>query len=179
MLNFNFIFHFNLPKFINIQFKNFKHACIFWVSGPKGTLVKKFNNFHVLSIRKKKLIILSCSQNITEFYNQIFNSVFGVSKGYQVFLKIIGVGYKFLLIHEFLLQLKIGLSHTKTVVLTKSCNYKLYKKQSLLEISGISNNMLALHAAIRSVRKPDIYKGKGILFYNEVIKLKAGKKDIY
>ena len=102
-----------------------------------------------------------------------------VSRITKKLLQINGVGYKFLL-NNYNLIISIGLSHQYILKLNKKFNYSLFKKFSILKISGFDYfELMSLYHKIRLIKKPDIYKAKGISFYKEIIKLKQGKKDIY
>ena len=94
-------------------------------------------------------------------------------------LMFVGVGYKVFPIELFknqLLQIKLGYSHQ--VYFKVSNNLKVYcHKATTIFISSNSNQNVSQTAAlIRSYKKPEPYKGKGILYNNEKIVLKEGKK---
>ncbi|MBU0474851.1 MAG: 50S ribosomal protein L6 [Bacteroidetes bacterium] len=104
----------------------------------------------------------------------IQNMVTGVSEGYGKTLDIVGVGYKAEL-KENSLFLNIGYSHPIYFMPPKEISLEV-PVPTQIKISGIDKELVGLVAAkIRSIRKPEPYKGKGIKYSNEVIVKKAGK----
>ncbi|MGV3606964.1 MAG: 50S ribosomal protein L6 [Planctomycetaceae bacterium] len=104
----------------------------------------------------------------------IANMIAGVKNGYEKRLEIVGVGY-LATIKGNVLQLRVGLAnelHRKIPTgLTVTC-----PDQTHVVINGCDKQQVGQFAAeIRSLRKPEPYKGKGIRYQGEVIKLKAGK----
>ena len=175
----HFIFYIKIPKFINIQYKNLNYSSILWISGPLGTLIYKFNNFLIFKKTSNKLFIQISNNNFTYVYNKLLIFFSNISKQSYKILQINGVGYKFLL-NIYSLKISIGLSHQYSLDLDKNFSYYLYKKSSVLKICGLNYlKLMSLYHKIKLVKKPDVYKGKGISFYKEILKLKQGKKDIY
>jgi large subunit ribosomal protein L6 len=110
----------------------------------------------------------------------ISNMVVGVTDGHTKTLEIQGVGYRVTQQGEGLL-LNMGYSHPVNIPATPGIKFALEQdektKQQLIKVSGIDKAAVGQIAAdIRKVRKPDPYKGKGIRYRGEVIKLKAGKR---
>ncbi len=106
----------------------------------------------------------------------IANMVEGVSKGFTKQLEIIGVGYRAVTSGNKI-TLSLGFSHPieliapKTITITQD-----EKNKSLLTISGVSKEEVGETAAkIRSYKKPEPYKGKGIRYIGEHVQRKAGK----
>ncbi|MFH0905642.1 MAG: 50S ribosomal protein L6 [bacterium] len=101
------------------------------------------------------------------------NSVVGVAAGFTKTLEITGVGYRAELKGDKLV-LHIGLSHPVEVGVTEGVTVKQDKNQ--LIFSGIDKQKVGhLAALVRSRKKPEPYKGKGIKYIDEVVKRKAGK----
>jgi len=112
-------------------------------------------------------------------FSLIKQGIFEVSKKVFKKLKLTGIGYKIDIINKKLFKLirfKLGLSH-----------FVYYKIPNIIEIKCYNNNKLiilgydyilvsTIASKIRSFKIPEVYKGKGILYENEVIKLKEGKK---
>ena len=136
----------------------------------KVTRIPLFSNLS--KIKKLKEIQGTTLALIKQIIQEIFVSA------YQK-LQFIGVGYKAfpLVINEKkLLNLKLGYSHQIFFKIPKNINIFCLKSTKLF-ISGISNqNVNQITALIRSYKKPEPYKGKGILYENEKIFLKEGKK---
>lgn len=110
----------------------------------------------------------------------INNCVEGVTKGHSKTLEIQGVGYR-VQMHGRDLLLNMGYSHPVTVKAREGINFELNIDERAriqrIVVSGIDKAMVGQVAAdIRKVRKPDPYKGKGIRYLGEYVKLKAGKR---
>jgi large subunit ribosomal protein L6 len=104
----------------------------------------------------------------------IANMVEGVSKGYEKKLEIVGVGY-LAAIQKNVLQLRVGFANELQVPipagLTVTC-----PDQTHVSIKGIDKQLVGQFAAeVRSMRKPEPYKGKGIRYEAEQVRRKAGK----
>jgi large subunit ribosomal protein L6 len=104
----------------------------------------------------------------------VANMVEGVSKGYEKKLEIVGVGYLAAL-QKNVLQLRVGFANELQVPippgLTVTC-----PDQTHVSIKGIDKQLVGQFAAeVRSLRKPEPYKGKGIRYENEQVRRKAGK----
>jgi large subunit ribosomal protein L6 len=102
------------------------------------------------------------------------NMVEGVSKGYEKKLEIVGVGY-LAAIQKNVLQLRVGFANELQVPipagLTVTC-----PDQTHISIKGIDKQLVGQFAAeVRSLRKPEPYKGKGIRYEGEQVRRKAGK----
>ncbi len=103
------------------------------------------------------------------------NAVEGASKGWVKQLDIVGVGYKAELKGEEI-QFALGYSHPIVFSIPKGIKVDLDAKAGRLTISGADRQLVGQVAAeMRSLRKPDPYKGKGIRYTNEVLRRKAGK----
>ncbi|NDC52781.1 MAG: 50S ribosomal protein L6 [Planctomycetia bacterium] len=102
------------------------------------------------------------------------NMVEGVTKGFEKKLEIVGVGY-IAAIQKNVLQLRVGFANELQVPipagLTVTC-----PDQTHVHIKGIDKQLVGQFAAeVRSLRKPEPYKGKGIRYENEQVRRKAGK----
>jgi len=108
----------------------------------------------------------------------INNMVEGVASGYKKTLEIIGVGYR-AAFNNGVLELNLGFSHPIYFVPPEGIDIEVdtkTKKNPLLIISGVNKEMVGQVAAkIRSMRKPEPYKGKGIRYVDEYVRRKAGK----
>ncbi len=102
------------------------------------------------------------------------NMIVGVTRGYEKKLEINGVGYE-AAIEGSTLVLKLGFNRPVRYTVPKTVTVEVPTATSLL-IKGIDNQQVgSVAAAIRKLRKPEPYKGKGIKYAEEVIKRKAGK----
>jgi large subunit ribosomal protein L6 len=106
------------------------------------------------------------------------NMVKGVSEGYTIVQELVGVGYK-ATAKEQLLELALGYSHNLVIELPKEISVETTAergKNNTIILKSIDKQLIGQVAAkIRSLRKPEPYKGKGIRFFGEEIKKKAGK----
>ena len=108
----------------------------------------------------------------------IHNMVVGVSEGYTKQMELIGVGYRATATGQ-VLELSLGYSHAIYIKLPKEVKVEAKmerNKAPLITISSYDKQLLGqVCAKIRSLRKPEPYKGKGIKFVGEVIRRKSGK----
>lgn len=108
----------------------------------------------------------------------INNMVIGVSTGFKITQELVGVGYK-ASNNGQLLELTLGYSHNFIFELPKEIKVETITergKNPTIILSSIDKQLIGQVAAkIRSLRKPEPYKGKGIKFANEVLRRKAGK----
>jgi large subunit ribosomal protein L6 len=103
----------------------------------------------------------------------IFNMVAGVSKGFERILDIVGVGYRAELAGRTA-TFHLGYSHPVQFDLPQGVDAKIEKTR--ITLNGIDKELIGRTAAkIRSFRKPEPYKGKGIKYAEETIRRKAGK----
>jgi len=102
------------------------------------------------------------------------NMVIGVSEGYKKSLEIQGVGYKAEMKGKNLV-LSVGYAHTVTVAIPSDVTVQL-EGTNKIHVTGSDKQAVGEFAAqVRKVRKPEPYKGKGIRFEGEVVKIKPGK----
>jgi large subunit ribosomal protein L6 len=102
------------------------------------------------------------------------NAVQGVSTGFSKQLDIVGVGYRAELKGTFM-QLALGYSHPVIYNIPEGIKIEI-DKSNRITVSGADRQQVGQVAAeIRSLRRPDPYKGKGIKYTKEVLRLKAGK----
>ena len=108
----------------------------------------------------------------------LFNMIFGVSEGYMVEQELVGVGYRAKAQGQTL-ELSLGYSHPIIFQLPQEVKLTATTekgKNPLIKLESFDKQLIGQVAAkIRSFRKPEPYKGKGILFKGEVIRRKAGK----
>lgn len=101
------------------------------------------------------------------------NMVKGVAHGFEKKLEMVGVGYK-AAVQGKKIVLEVGFSHPVELSLPEEIAATVEK--NVITISGISKEKVGqFAAAIRAIRKPEPYKGKGIKYVGEVIRRKAGK----
>ncbi|MDO8638111.1 MAG: 50S ribosomal protein L6 [Candidatus Daviesbacteria bacterium] len=104
----------------------------------------------------------------------IANMVIGVEKGWQKKLELVGVGFRASGGGEKLI-LNVGYSHPIEVIAPEGIKFNV-EENTKITVSGIDKSLVGqVSAKVRSVRKPEPYKGKGIRYSGEYIKKKAGK----
>ena len=105
----------------------------------------------------------------------INNMVIGVESGFTKTLEVNGVGYRAASEGD-ILQLQLGYSHDIKVAIPKEITVKCSKPTEII-ISGANKQKVGQFAAeIRSLRKPEPYKGKGVRYIDEYVRQKEGKK---
>lgn len=151
-----------------------------FVEGPKGKLNLVLPSSISAELKDKELILGRSSEeaNITALHGMaramVNNMVTGVSTGFTRILEIVGVGYKAEAKGKEIL-LALGYSHPVEFPLPEGIEAKV-EKQTRITISGCDKQLVGEVAAkIRKLRAPEPYKGKGIRYAGETIKLKVGK----
>jgi len=152
------------------------------VKGPKGELKRTIDPAITVKNEGGQLIIERPTNNkrhrsLHGLYRSLINNmVKGVSTGFTIEQELIGVGYR---AEGQLLDLSLGYSHNIIIELPKEIKVETVTekgKAPKIVMSSADNQLLGQVAAkIRSFRKPEPYKGKGIKFVNEVLRRKAGK----
>jgi large subunit ribosomal protein L6 len=106
----------------------------------------------------------------------VFNCVEGVTKGWTKELDIVGIGYRVELKGAKMVVFTLGYSHPIEFPLPTGITAAIDAKQTRLTISGIDRQKVGQVAAdMRSLRKPDPYKNKGVRYVGEKLKKKVGK----
>lgn len=133
---------------------------------PKGIEVKKEEG--VLRVESKTSVLWGT------WRSHIANMVEGVTKGFEKVLELQGIGYKVSL-QGSALTFQIGFSHPVNVTIPEGLSCEV--KENKISVKGVNKEAVGQFAAsLRSIRPPDSYKGKGIRYENEAVKLKPGKK---
>ncbi len=153
-----------------------------FVKGPKGELSQKIRPEMKVEIQEKEVSVIPVAKELTKTDKSFWgltrtlidNMVKGVTKGYEKKLIIEGLGYKAATEGETLV-LNVGYSHQ--VKVKNPENIKFGVEKNIISIIGIDKNLVGQTAAkIRKIKPPEPYKGKGIRYIDETIKIKAGKK---
>ncbi len=149
------------------------------VSGSKGQLEFNLSPKIDLNIEGSKVILTKNTDDsqAAELYGLsrmlIFNMIKGVSEGFKKELEINGIGYR-AAVSGGNLNLTLGYSHPIEYKAPKGIQIAVEK--NIIIISGVDKQLVGQVAAdIRSFRKPEPYKGKGIKYVTERIRRKAGK----
>lgn len=156
------------------------------VKGPKGELTQAISTLLTVS-QEDNTVNVSRPDNDRIARSQhglartlIANMVDGVTKGHSKVLEVVGVGYRAQLEGKNLL-LNMGYSHPVRIAAPEGIEFVVKADEKTraqqITISGIDKALVGqISADIRKVRKPEPYKGKGIRYQGETIKLKAGKR---
>jgi large subunit ribosomal protein L6 len=150
------------------------------VEGPKGkvsaliapgiTLETKDGILHVNRENDSQAAMHGLTRSL------VSNAVLGVTKGWKKELDIVGIGYRAELKGKGTVVFTLGYSHPIEVPLPSGIEVAIDPKQLHLTITGIDRQKVGQVAAdMRSLRKPDPYKNKGVRYSDEKLKKKAGK----
>ena len=151
------------------------------VKGPKGQLEMEHPIMVSVSV-KDGMAVVERDNDRNEararhglVRSLLANMVTGVSEGYTRKLEIQGVGYR-AAVQGSKVVFSLGYSHPVEFDLPEGVAVEVDKKQTLITLTGIDKHKLGQVAAnMRKLRPPDAYKGKGVRYEGERIKLKAGK----
>lgn len=150
------------------------------ISGPKGSLVQEISPLLKVKLKEDKLVIERKNEEKQAksmhglIRTLINNMVIGVTQGFEKVLEIQGTGYRVSKEGEKLV-LTLGFSHPSIVDPVKGISFEIPDNKTI-KIIGINKQLVGQVAArIRSFKKPDPYKGKGVRYQGEQIRLKAGK----
>lgn len=154
------------------------------VKGPKGELKQAIDRDIKVLVKEDKIYFERPTDQIRHkalhglYRSLVNNMVHGVAEGYTKTLELVGVGFK-ASHHGQLLDLSLGYSHNIIVEIPKELSVTTGQekgKNPKVTLTSVDKQLLGQVAAkIRSLRKPEPYKGKGVKFENEVLRRKAGK----
>jgi large subunit ribosomal protein L6 len=154
------------------------------VKGPKGTLTTLVDRDIKISQEDGQIVVERPTEQkrhkaMHGLYRSLLNNmVVGVSNGYKEDLELVGVGYKASMAGT-VLELSLGYSHNIFLALPNEVTATAVTekgKSPIITLESIDKQLIGQVAAkIRSLRKVEPYKGKGIRFVGEVIRRKAGK----
>jgi len=154
------------------------------VKGPKGELRQAIDPDIKVEVKDDKIVFVRPTDQIRHkamhglYRALVQNMVTGVTDGYTKTLELVGVGYK-ASNQGNLLDLSLGYSHNIIVEIPKELTVATAQekgKNPKVILTSVDKQLLgAVAAKIRSLRKPEPYKGKGVKFEGEVLRRKAGK----
>ncbi|MFH1575706.1 MAG: 50S ribosomal protein L6 [Candidatus Nealsonbacteria bacterium] len=148
------------------------------VKGPNGELSIKVRPEIKVETKDSKILVSAQNETAKAYWGLtralVANMVQGVVKNFEKKLEIIGVGYRAALEGQTLV-LNIGFSHQVKIPAPKSIAFSVEK--NIITIQGQDKCLVGQTAAnIRKIRPPEPYKGKGIRYFGEQIKIKEGKR---
>lgn len=154
------------------------------VKGPKGELTQKVDSRISVKVEDGVIIVERHSderldRSMHGLYRALINNmVIGVSEGFKKTLELVGVGYRASNQGQ-ILELSLGFTHNVFLQLPKEISVETKSernKNPLIILESADKQLLGqVCTKIRSFRKPEPYKGKGIKFEGEVIRRKSGK----
>jgi large subunit ribosomal protein L6 len=150
------------------------------VEGPKGKVSAMIAQGITLETKDGILNVNRDSEKNAALHGLtralVFNAVQGVTKGWTRDLDIVGIGYRAELKGKGMVVFTLGYSHPIEFPLPTGIDVAIDPKQTHLTVSGIDRQKVGQVAAdMRSLRKPDPYKNKGVRYSDEKLKKKAGK----
>jgi large subunit ribosomal protein L6 len=150
------------------------------VTGPRGTLSRDLHPDMIVRREDGTLLVERPTDQKTHRQlhgltrTLVANMVEGVSNGYRKGLEITGVGYRAALVGPKL-QLQLGYSHPIEIEPPAGIAFEV-ENPTRLAVIGIDKELVGEVAArVRSTRKPEPYKGKGVRYAGEIVRRKAGK----
>ncbi len=154
------------------------------VKGPKGELQQQVNPGLKIKQEGNEIIISRPSDEkehkaMHGLYRSLINNmVVGVSKGYEIKLELVGVGYRAEAKGQ-ILELALGYSHDIMIALPEEIKIETVTERRanpIITLTSIDKQLIGhIASKIRALRKPEPYKGKGVKYVGEYIRRKAGK----
>lgn len=154
------------------------------VKGPLGTLSQKVDADINVAVEEGQVVVTRPTdqprhRSMHGLYRALIsNMVVGVSEGYTTKQELVGVGYK-AEVKGQIIEFNLGFSHDIHLMLPEEVKAEVFaekKGNPILTLKSIDKQLIGQVAAkVRSLRKPEPYKGKGIKFVGEVLRRKAGK----
>ena len=171
----------SIPKGVTVSVGNDN---VVTVKGPKGELKQPIDRDIKVEVKENEIILSRPTEQIRHKALHglsralVSNLIKGVTDGYQKKLELIGVGFK-ATNQGNVLDLALGYSHNIIFEVPKELKVVTAQEKGqnpTITIDGIDRQLIGQVAAkIRSLRKPEPYKGKGVRYVGEVVRKKAGK----
>lgn len=165
-----------LPKGVEVKVSGNKVE----VKGPKGTLINEVPEGIKVEVIDQMLQLSVPNEELQTnamlgLHRAILsNAVDGVLKGFEKKLTLVGVGYRATLKGSSL-DLQLGFSHPCEIKVPTNLHVAI-DKSTTITITGVDKRLVGhFAAAVRSVKPPEPYKGKGIRYVDEFVRKKAGK----
>ena len=157
---------------------------IITVKGPKGELKQAIDRDITVEVKDGKIELVRPTDQIRHkamhglYRSLVSNMVKGVTEGYKKQMELVGVGFK-AANQGNILDLALGYSHNIIFEIPKELKIATSQEKGqnpMIMLESIDKQLLGqVCAKIRSLRKPEPYKGKGVKFAGEVLRRKAGK----
>jgi large subunit ribosomal protein L6 len=172
----------SLPKGVTFNFSKENHKVT--VKGPKGELSQVVDSDFTIKQEEASILVERPTEQKRHkamhglYRSLIANMIEGVSNGYKAQLELVGVGYK-ASAQSNVLELSLGYSHSVFLAVPSEIKVQATQEKGgnpTIHLEGIDKQLLGQVAAkIKSLRKVEPYKGKGIRFTGEFVRRKAGK----
>ncbi|MBU0600493.1 50S ribosomal protein L6 [bacterium] len=153
------------------------------ITGPKGTLSREIHPLISMVVKDNKVIVSTNNKDkfgksLHGLYRALINNmVIGVSDGFSKLLLIHGVGYKAALQGQ-VLNLQLGYSHSISYPSPPGVTIEVLTPTQI-KVSGIDKELVGeIAARIRAFKKPNVYKGKGIMYEDETVRKKPTKTGV-
>lgn len=179
-------FTINIPENIDVFYK----YNMLYINNKKSK-IKKYNNFILLSnvfvYKKENKLFLTLKTLLNKkdyalhvkvinlYYKLIINKIMGVSGGFFSQVECVGLGYK-AKVSNSLLILNVNFSHKISIKIPKEVIVFCSRINNIVFFSTDRQKLFEFVHLVRSYKKPDSYKGKGLRLKGEILKLKEGKK---
>lgn len=170
----------NIPAGVTVAVKD----NVVTVKGPKGELSQEINPNITVDVNGSEVHVTRPNDEKENramhglYRSLIHNMVVGVSEGYTKVLELVGVGYRASAQGQ-VLELSLGYTHNIFLKLPNEIKVdaKMERNQNpIITLNSCDKQLLGqVCAKIRSFRRPEPYKGKGVRFQGEVVRRKAGK----
>ncbi|VFP78308.1 50S ribosomal protein L6 [Buchnera aphidicola (Cinara cuneomaculata)] len=168
-----------IPKNVTVQISGLEVI----VKGPLGSLVRKMHE--CIKIIKKDNLLFFSHNHLSKSYgwmqagthrSVVYTMIVGVIEGFKKQLNLVGIGYRVIMENTNILKLYLGFSHPIIYKIPNTIK-ALILPQNEIVLTGIDKQLVGQVAAnIRSYRIPEPYKGKGIRYSNEKVRIKEAKK---
>ncbi|MBI2720775.1 MAG: 50S ribosomal protein L6 [Bacteroidetes bacterium] len=169
-----------VPKGVDVSIAN----GLVTVKGTRGTLTQKVDTDITVKMEDEHVVLTRPTDQKRHralhglYRSLIANMIKGVSEGYKTEQELVGVGYR-ATVKGQMLELSLGYSHNINFELPKEIKVTTTSEKGQnpkIQMESADKQLIGMVAAkIRSLRKPEPYKGKGIKFTGEVLRRKAGK----
>lgn len=187
-------------KDISLELKNWSREIgIIWISGQYGTWFRSLNrkkyrvnvtNDNKIEIKTNKFInfmkqyysnsykysLPNVNTNLSLLSVGLRRMVIGAGVGFKKYLRVRGVGYKFEL-EDKVLTARVGYTHALHKIMPAEFTTRFSRKSKVIRFRSKSlTKLTGFLAELRALRKPDIYKGKGIRYRRDPVRRKPGKR---
>ncbi|MFP3038574.1 MAG: hypothetical protein ACKERG_03050 [Candidatus Hodgkinia cicadicola] len=158
---------FKMPQLLKLRLV--EHTCVVVLAGTAG------ENLLPRGVFVKNGCVVVCDIELRRVCSELANVAKGVEWMHSKWLVLRGAGYKAMLAGSCL-DLKLGLSHSVSVVQPFGVNVSVYSGIKLRLVSVSLHKVTLAAKCIKMLRRPDVYKARGILYRSEHVSIKVGKR---